>query len=155
MAWYYYSGSTILSVPVGKGEVLAVRPHTTIFVDPSVEGSAAFKRFSNVLRRSGAPKGAKPILPAQPIAADTIASGHLMSDSFIEGKAVLANNAQTPIAIAAKHDAAIAQIEVAPVVEVEVVETVADEPSDAAEVVEEQAEDADAAPTRRKRTTKT
>lgn len=108
MAWYYYSGTSILALPVGKGEVLAVRPHTTVFVDASVESTTAFKRFGSVLRRTGAPKGAKPAVPAQPIAAVAVAVPHLMSDSFVEGSAAVAANLQTKVAIVAKSNAALA-----------------------------------------------
>lgn len=94
MAWYYYTGSTVLSIPVGKGEVVAARPYSTIFVDPSIENTASFKRLGKVLRRTGAPKDGVDLVPAQPIAQVEIEKPHLFSDSFVEGKAALTGKAK-------------------------------------------------------------
>lgn len=156
MAWYYYSGTNILALPVGKGEVLAVRPHTTVFVDPTIECTTAFKRFGSVLRRTGSPKGAKPLVPAQPIAEAAVAAPHLMSDSFVEGSAVVAANLQTKVAVVAKSNAALASEVVGDVVVMDVADVI--EQADAAEGVEPDApaDDVvaaeDAAPRRRKST---
>lgn len=102
MAWYYYSGNTILSIPIGKGEVIAARPHSTIFVDPSVEGTTAFKRLVKVLRRTGAPQVGVNLVPAQSIAQVPVEQPHLFSNSIVEGKAALTTNtkiiADLPIA---------------------------------------------------------
>ena len=97
MAWYYYSGDTILSVHVGNGEVIAARPHSTIFVDPSAENSAAFKRLGRVLRRTGAPRNAVVHVPAQPIAGEIVPVANTFSDSFIEGSAAVASNEDTDL----------------------------------------------------------
>jgi hypothetical protein len=97
MAWYYYGGDTILSVHVGNGEVIAARPHSTIFVDPSAENSAAFKRLGRVLRRTGAPRDAVIHVPAQPIAGKIVVPANAFSDSFIEGSAAVASNEDTDL----------------------------------------------------------
>jgi hypothetical protein len=102
MAWYYYSGNTILSIPIGKGEVIAARPHSTIFVDPSVEGTTAFKSLGKVLRRTGALQTGVNLVPAQSIAQVPVEKPHLFSNSIVEGKAAFTTNtkivADTPIA---------------------------------------------------------
>lgn len=118
MAWYYYTGSTVLSVPIGKGEVVAVRPHTSIFVDPSVENTASFKRHAKVLRRTGAPKVGVDLVPAQPIAQVEVAKPHLFSDSFVEGKIALTTSAKVVAEVPLpKPEIAPEVVEAAPVIE--------------------------------------
>ena len=145
MAWYYYSGNTILSIPIGKGEVIAARPHSTIFVDPSVEGTTAFKRLGKVLRRTGAPSNGVNLVPAQSVAQVPIEQNHLFSNSIVEGKAALTTNTkivadiplarQEPIATVTEQvveSEAPAEVEVASEVVVEADEAV--EPSVDAQV---------------------
>jgi hypothetical protein len=110
MAWYYYSGDSILAVSVGNGEVIAVRPHSTIFVDSTVESTAAFKRFGRVLRRTGAPKDAKSFVPAQPIAGKIVAPASVFSDSIVEGSKAVANGEDSPFVKALEKPVATAPV---------------------------------------------
>jgi hypothetical protein len=154
MAWYYYTGSTVLSVPVGKGEVVAARPHSTIFVDPSIENTMAFKRLAKVLRRTGAPKDGVVLVPAQPIAQVAIEQSHLFSDSFVEGKIALTAKAKVVAEIALPKPEVVEEPVVVPVEEPvsEVVEAPVDEPVE----VEAASEETVIAPApRRRRSTKT
>ena len=155
MAWYYYTGSTVLSVPIGKGEVVAARPHTTIFVDPSVENSAAFKRLGKVLRRTGAPKEGVDLVPTQPIAQVSVEKPHLFSDSFVEGKIALTTKAKVVAeAPLPKAEEPVVEPAVEPVVEpvVEAIEEVV-APVESVEVEADAA--VEPAPTPRKRRSKT
>ena len=153
MAWYHYTGSTILSVPIGKGEVIAVRPHTTIFVDPSVENTTSFKRHAKVLRRTGAPKVGVDLVPAQPIAQVAVEKPHLFSDSFVEGKIALTAKAKVvadvplpkPVEVAVEPVVAEAIAEEAPS------EPVVDAPADEPVEVEAASEETVVAPTRKRR----
>lgn len=63
MGWFYYTGEAPAAVPVGSGEVVAVRPYTKIFIDPSAEGDIAVKRLLNMGRLcvTSWPKGQKPM----------------------------------------------------------------------------------------------
>jgi hypothetical protein len=97
MAWYYYNGNTVLSIQIGNGEVIAARPHSTFFVDPTAENSASFKRLSRVLRRTGAPRGATVFVPEKPIGGAIVSPPNIFSDSFIEGKAAITNDSDTPL----------------------------------------------------------
>lgn len=154
MAWYYYTGSTILSVPIGKGEVVAARPHSTIFVDPSVENTAAFKRLGKVLRRTGAPKEGVALVPAQPIAQVSIEQPHLFSDSFVEGKIALTAKTKVVAEAPLPKPEVVEEPVAAPIEEPvsEVVEAPVDEPVE----VEAASEEPVIAPApRRRRSTKT
>ena len=153
MAWYYYTGSTILSIPVGKGEVVAARPYSTIFVDPSIENTAAFKRLAKVLRRTGAPKDGVDLVPAQPIAQVPIEKPHLFSDSFVEGKAALTTKAKV-VADAPLPKPEVAE-EPAPASVEEPVSGVVEAPVEEPVEVEAASEEPVVAPTRRRRSTKT
>ena len=154
MAWYYYTGSTVLSIPVGKGEVVAARPYSTIFVDPSIENSAAFNRLGKVLRRTGAPKGGVDLVPVQPIAQIPIEKPHLFSDSFVEGKAALTTKAKV-VADAPLPKSVEVPVEpvAAPVVAEDApVEPVVDAPvEDESVEVEAASDEPVAAPTRKRR----
>jgi hypothetical protein len=98
MAWYYYSGSSIIPVPVGNGEVIAARPHTTIFIDPSIETTSAFRRLGRVLRRTGAPKGAVIHTPEDPISEDPVsASSDALSESIVEGTSAVSSGQDAPL----------------------------------------------------------
>ena len=155
MAWYYYTGSTVLSIPIGKGEVVAARPHSTIFVDPSIENSAAFKRLGKVLRRTGAPKNGVDLVPVQPIAQVPIEKPHFFSDSFVEGKAALTTKAKV-VAVAPlpkSADAVLDEPVAAPVVAEDAPsEPVVDAPVEVETVeVEAASDESVAAPTRKRR----
>ena len=133
MAWYYYSGDSILAVPVGNGEVIAVRPHSTIFVDATVENTAAFKRFGRFLRRTGAPKDAKSLVPAQPIAGKIAAPVSIFSDSIVEGSKAVAAGEDAPFVKALEKPVLAAPVVAPPVAEAAPaeVEEVVDEADDA------------------------
>lgn len=92
MAWYYYSGNSIIPIPVGNGEVVAARPHTTIFIDPSIETTSAFRRLGRVLRRTGAPKDAVVHTPEEPISEVPVAvPPDALSESIVEGTSAVAS----------------------------------------------------------------
>lgn len=148
MAWYYYTGSTILSIPVGNGEVVAARPYSTIFVDQSIENSAAFKRLGKVLRRTGAPKDGVDLVPAQPIAQVAVEKPHLFSDSFVEGKAALTTKAKV---VADAPLPKPVEVPVEPVVDEAPAEPVADAPVEEPVEVEAASDEPVVAPTRKRR----
>jgi hypothetical protein len=137
MAWYYYNGNTILSIQIGNGEVIAARPHSTFFVDPTAENSAAFKRQSRVLRRTGAPRGAIILVPEKPISGEIVVHKNVFSESFIEGKDALKNGSDTPIAKMYVESVA------APVAPVET-QVEAEVDADTKDVAEEVVDDVDA-----------
>jgi hypothetical protein len=137
MAWYYYNGNTILSIQIGNGEVIAARPHSTFFVDPTAENSAAFKRQSRVLRRTGAPRGAIILVPEKPISGEIVVHKNVFSESFIEGKDALKNGSDTPIAKVYVESV------VAPVAPVET-QVEAEVDADTKDVAEEVVDDVDA-----------
>lgn len=71
MAWYYYTGKTVCSIPVKKGLSIAVRPHSKIeILDETVEVRALKRRGE--LRLIAPPKGAVSVqdipVPVQDIA---------------------------------------------------------------------------------------
>jgi len=72
MGWYYFSGIVVEPVPVGKGEVVAVRPNTKVFIDPTVEASAEVQRLRgrHLLTPCAWPKGEKSLVPKAPVASD-------------------------------------------------------------------------------------
>ena len=99
MAWYYYSGNSIMPVPVGNGEVIAARPHTTIYIDPAIETTSAFRRLGGVLRRTGAPKDGVVHTPAEPISDEPVqASSDALSESIVEGAAAVSSGEDAPVA---------------------------------------------------------
>jgi hypothetical protein len=154
MAWYYYTGSTILSIPVGNGEVVAARPYSTIFVDASIENSASFKRLGKVLRRTGAPKGGVDLVPAQPIAQVAVDKPHLFSDSFVEGKAALTTKAKVvaDAPLPKSADAVLDEPVAAPVVAEDAPsEPEVDAPAEEPVEVEAASDESVVAPTRRRR----
>ena len=61
MGWYLYTGSSPSPVPVGNGEVVAVRPNTKVFVPSEAEGKPEVKRLlaSGRLCVTSWPRGAK------------------------------------------------------------------------------------------------
>lgn len=134
MAWYYYNGNTVLSIQIGNGEVIAARPHSTFFVDPAAENSAAFKRLSRVLRRTGAPRDAASLVPPKPIAGEIVVPKNTFSESFIEGKDALKNGSDTPLVKVYVESA------VAPAVKEVEVEVVEDTKDLSEEAVEAEAE---------------
>ena len=71
MGWYFFSGHMVEPVPVGNGEVVAVRPNTKVFIDPSKETSIEVQRLRarGLLNPCSWPKGAKNLVPAEPIEA--------------------------------------------------------------------------------------
>jgi hypothetical protein len=141
MAWYYYNGDSILSVSIGNGEVVAVRPHSTIFVDATAENSAAFKRFGRVLRRTGAPKDAKSLVPAQPIAGKVTVAENSFSASIVEGSKAVAAGEDSPLVKALQK----------PVVVAEVSDAAESDSADQVEVEETTSEEPTAAPARKRR----
>ncbi len=64
MANYYYSGRTPVPIPVGHGEVKAVRPYSHVEIDNSVIGDSCVSRLMGrgVLRLTGRPAGATQVL---------------------------------------------------------------------------------------------
>ncbi len=75
MGWYYFSGHSVEPVPVGKGEVVAVRPNTKVFIDAAKETSMEVQRLRarGLLNPCSWPKGEKPLVPAEPIQAKPVA----------------------------------------------------------------------------------
>jgi len=65
MGWYYFSGTTTEPIPVGKGEVVAARPHSKLFIDASKESSPEVQRLKarGLLAACAWPKGAKKMVP--------------------------------------------------------------------------------------------
>jgi hypothetical protein len=62
MSWYYYSGSVVRPVQVKPGETRAIRPHSKVEILTMTPEAQAMIR-KGILRRTGKPKGAKPLDP--------------------------------------------------------------------------------------------
>jgi len=57
MPWYYYSGAKPVAIPVGDGEVVSVRPHTKVEIQPSSANDVQIRTLSKMgtLRACGRP----------------------------------------------------------------------------------------------------
>lgn len=53
--WYYYSGNKVVPIPIGNGEVEAVRPHSYVCIDGSFPAVARLIKQKK-LRLVGKPK---------------------------------------------------------------------------------------------------
>ena len=70
MAWYYYSGKTVRSIPVKRGLSKAVRPHSKIeILKETIEVRALIRKGQ--LRKTGKPKGAMSVIE-EPIPDKTV-----------------------------------------------------------------------------------
>jgi hypothetical protein len=67
MAWYYYSGSVVKSIPVSRTKSVAVRPNSKIEI-LELTKEAQVMLSAGMLRRTGKPLGAKSMedLPQPP-----------------------------------------------------------------------------------------
>lgn len=83
MAWYFYNGTKPLAVPTGGGEVVAVRPGTKVYVDPSIETRADFRRLQGVLKRTSGPRPDAAVVEVEAPALER--SADPFSSSIVEG----------------------------------------------------------------------
>ena len=60
MAWYYHSGNVVRPVEVRPGVTVAVRPHSKVEV-LHMTGATQVMIKKGMLRRTGKPKGSKPV----------------------------------------------------------------------------------------------
>lgn len=72
MSWYFNTGTKVVNVDVGKGEVVAVRPQSHVYVDATQENNVNLKYHvrKSILQRCSAPKGLKkqrfvPVVPVE------------------------------------------------------------------------------------------
>ena len=89
MGWYYSTSERVISVPVGNGEVVGVRPYTHVFVDSRMENRSEVRRLVSLgkLQRTGDPgRGAEKVVPAQPIAQAEVDKGAFSESIVAEGK---------------------------------------------------------------------
>jgi hypothetical protein len=70
MAWFYYCGPTTTPIGLGKGESVAVRPHSYVEVPDNAANSMDVMRLMarGLLRRSGVPAHARVKEEAQVVA---------------------------------------------------------------------------------------
>ena len=66
MAWYYYSGNIVKSVPVSRTKSVAVRPNSKIEI-LEVTKEAQVMLSAGILRRTGRPLGAKSLEDEVPV----------------------------------------------------------------------------------------
>ncbi len=111
MGWFYSVSERVVSVNIGKGEVVAVRPYSHVFIDPSSEGNHSVKSLvqRGVLQRSGSPdkKNAKKFVPEVPVAEIAIEAKSQFAGSIIEGA-----KAKRPVSVTDEPSS----VEVVPVV---------------------------------------
>ena len=93
MGWYYCTSEKTVSVPVGKGEVVAARPFSHVFIDRDAETDARVKLLVSrgVLSRSGSPDRSKAVrlVPKQSVVApkkETIETN--FSKAIVEGVSI-------------------------------------------------------------------
>lgn len=74
MAWYYNRTSRVLSVSVGNGEVVAVKPHHHVWIENNQLQVEEIKKVISFgkLQRTSAPKGVLKQFPPNPIESSRI-----------------------------------------------------------------------------------
>lgn len=87
MGWYYYTGEAPSSLPVGGGEVVAVRPFSKVFVEERSEGAPELKRLLAMGRLcvTSWPKGQSPIESKVDLALKPAMGSTVFAEAIREG----------------------------------------------------------------------
>ena len=74
MPWFYNRMSKVVSVTVGNGEVVAVKPHSHVWIETNELQREEIKKLMsfNRLQRTSAPKGVAKQFPPNPIESSRI-----------------------------------------------------------------------------------